>query len=74
MRMYSVNRYCGGGGVNVSFHSCDMSSVGNLEESALPLDSLQTQAAVQLLLIRSRFLQLLAPTFTVSVLKPGPDR
>ena len=64
----------GGGGVNVSFHSCDMSSVGNLEESALPLDSLQTQAAVQLLLIRSRFLQLLAPTFTVSVLKPGPDR
>lgn len=73
MRLYNVNRYCGGG-ANVSSHSCDISSVGNSEESALPLDSLQTQADVQLLLIRSRFLQLLAPTFTVSALKPGRDR
>lgn len=49
-----------GGRVNVSLHSCNISCVGNLEESALPLDSFQTEADVQLLLINSRFLQLLA--------------
>lgn len=32
--------------------------LGNIEESALPSDSFQTQADVQLLLIYSRFLQL----------------
>lgn len=46
-----------GGGFNLSFRSYNILCVSNLEESAFPLDSFQTQADVQLLRI-SRFLQL----------------
>lgn len=68
MWMYNVNRYWRGW-FNVSFHSCNISATCHLEESALPLDSSQTQADVQLQWIGNRFLQQVGqhlPIFIVS--------